>query len=78
MTAVEPTLTVPSAAPPPERLPLIGPLRIRDFRVLFSGETISVLGDQSHFVALAWLIVAAVGIGLVNGVAPRMREEGTA
>lgn len=66
MTVVEPTVTAP-AAQPRERLPLLGPLRIRDFRVLFSGETISVLGDQFHFVALAWLALQLTGSGLVLG-----------
>ena len=56
-------------------------MRIRDFRILFSGETISVLGDLHAtlmFVVAGVIIVAAVGIGLLNGVAPRMREMGTA
>lgn len=63
MQAAEPTL----AAAPRERLPLIGPLRNRDFRLVFSGETISVLGDQFHFVALAWLALQLTGSGLALG-----------
>lgn len=47
--------------------PLLRPLADRDFRLLFSGETISVLGDQFHFVALAWLALQLTGSGLVLG-----------
>jgi hypothetical protein len=28
------------------------PLHFRDFRLLFTGETVSVVGDYFHFVAL--------------------------
>jgi len=43
------------------------PLTRRDFRLLFSGETISLLGDQFHFVALAWLTLQITGSGLALG-----------
>lgn len=43
------------------------PLSTRDFRLLFSGETISLLGDQFHFVALAWLVLQLTGSGLAVG-----------
>jgi MFS family permease len=46
---------------------LLRPLRLRDFRLLFAGETVSVLGDQFHFVALAWLALQLTGSGLVLG-----------
>lgn len=46
---------------------LLRPLRIRDFRLLFGGETVSVLGDQFHFVALAWLTLQLTGSGLALG-----------
>ena len=46
---------------------LLRPLRIRDFRLLFTGETISVLGDQFHFIALTWLALQLTGSGLVLG-----------
>jgi MFS family permease len=46
---------------------LLRPLRIRDFRLLFAGETVSVLGDQFHFVALAWLALQLTGSGLALG-----------
>ena len=46
---------------------LLRPLRLRDFRLLFSGESISVLGDYFHFVALAWLTLQLTGSGLALG-----------
>ena len=63
-----PSLAPESAADFSERGPaLLRPLRIRDFRLLFAGETISVLGDQFHFVALAWLALQLTGSGLALG-----------
>ena len=57
MERTAPAALAPSAADgSAERGPtLLRPLRVRDFRLIFAGETISVLGDQFHFVALAWL-----------------------
>jgi MFS family permease len=46
---------------------LVQPLRVRDYRLVFTGETISVLGDQFHFVALAWLALQLTGSGLALG-----------
>ncbi len=43
------------------------PFRFRDFRLLFTGETISVVGDYFHFVALAWLTLQLTGSGLALG-----------
>jgi MFS family permease len=54
--------TAPAAAPG-----LAAPLRLRDFRYLFTGESISVMGDQFHFVALAWLALQLTGSGLALG-----------
>jgi len=47
--------------------PLLRPFRVADFRFLFTGESISVLGDQFHFVALAWLTLQLTGSGLALG-----------
>jgi len=61
-------LSVPTAvasARGPARI--LRPLAGRDFRLLFSGETISLLGDQFHFVALAWLVLQLTGSGLAVG-----------
>ena len=46
---------------------ILQPLRVRDYRLVFAGETISVLGDQFHFVALAWLALQLTGSGLALG-----------
>jgi MFS transporter len=46
---------------------LLAPLGVRDFRLVFGGETVSVLGDQFHFVALAWLALQLTGSGLALG-----------
>ncbi len=56
-----------SREPAEEGLALLRPLRDRDFRLLFGGETVSVLGDQFHFVALAWLTLQLTGSGLALG-----------
>lgn len=66
MTAVDGTQG--DATPTPASGPnLLRPLRVRDFRLLFGGETISVLGDNFHFVALAWLTLQLTGSGLALG-----------
>ena len=46
---------------------LLQPLRLRDFRMVFAGESISLIGDQFHFVALAWLTLQLTGSGLALG-----------
>ncbi len=59
-----PDETAPSSS---GRGAILQPLRRRDFRLLFTGETISLIGDQFHFVALAWLALELTGSGLVLG-----------
>jgi hypothetical protein len=48
---------------------MLAPLRYRDFRLLFGGQLISVLGDTFYAVALPWLVFANGGtardLGLV-------------
>lgn len=50
-------------------LPTLHVLRVRDFRLLFGGQLISVIGDQFYVVALPWLILSDGGspqeLGLV-------------
>lgn len=46
---------------------LVEPLRQRDFRLVFAGEAISLIGSQFHFVALAWLTLQLTGSGLALG-----------
>ena len=53
------------------RLPLLEPLRIRDFRLVWFGESISLLGDQFHYVALSWLVLGLTGSGLALGTVLR-------
>jgi len=43
------------------------PLRLRDFRLLWIGETVSVFGDQFYLVALPWLVLQLTGSGLALG-----------
>lgn len=47
--------------------PFLRPLADRDYRIFWGGESISVLGDQFHFVALAWLVLQLTGSGLALG-----------
>jgi len=68
--AISEAETTPAALPdtaPRTRFTLIQPLRQRDFRLVFSGESISLLGDQFHFVALAWLTLQLTGSGVALG-----------
>ncbi len=51
----------PAAAARPS---LISALRARDFRLLWAGEGISVLGDQFYMIALPWLTLQLTGSGL--------------
>lgn len=43
------------------------PLLRRDFRLLWIGETVSLLGDQCYFVALPWLVLQLTGSGWALG-----------
>ena len=42
-------------------LPFLRALGTRDFRLLWASEAISLIGDQFHFVALSWLVIALTG-----------------
>ncbi len=54
--------TVAAAAPSPaERVSLLAPLRARNFRNLWLGGGISLIGDQFKFVALSWLVLSLTG-----------------
>ncbi len=44
------------------------PLTVRDFRVLWIGESISLLGDQFYLIALPWLVLELTGSALELGV----------
>jgi MFS family permease len=71
-------MTVPTAdsAETPATTARLGRLRglriwhaagVRDFRLLWASEGISVLGDQFHAVALSWLVITLTGSGLALG-----------
>lgn len=49
------------------RLPLLAPLLGRDFRLVWFGESVSLLGDQFHLIALSWLVLDMTGSGLALG-----------
>jgi MFS family permease len=67
MSDLSPAIGTPAARAADSGPALLRPLRLRDFRLLFAGETVSVLGDQFHFVALTWLAIQLTGSGLVLG-----------
>jgi predicted MFS family arabinose efflux permease len=50
-----------------KRLTAWRPLALPDFRLLWIGQTISILGDQFYLVALPWLILQLTGSGLKLG-----------
>lgn len=43
------------------------PLRVRDFRLLWIGESVSLLGDQFYLIALPWLVLQITGSALALG-----------
>ena len=46
---------------------ILQPLASRNFRLLWLGESVSLLGDQFHYVALSWLTLQITGSGLALG-----------
>ena len=49
--------TVTDTAPPvASRFGILRPLRIRDFRLLWTGQTVSMIGDGIYVIALAWQV----------------------
>lgn len=52
--------TLPGAAPA-ARISLAAPLGVRNFRSLWLGQSISLVGDQFKFVALSWLVLSLTG-----------------
>lgn len=49
-------------------LAVLQPLRHRDFRMVWLGETVSMLGDQFYLVALPWLALELTGSTLALGL----------
>lgn len=48
-------------------LPMWQAFNIRDFRLLWGSEAVSLIGDQFHFVAMSWLVISLTGSGLALG-----------
>ena len=55
-----------AAAVPTQKV--VHPLRVRDFRLLWIGESISLLGDQFYLIALPWLVLQVTGSALALGM----------
>lgn len=51
----------------PSRLTMFSALALRDYRLLWTGQTISLIGDQFYYVALAWLTLQLTGSALALG-----------
>ena len=49
------------------RSPLLAPLALRDFRLVWFGESTSLAGDAFQTVALSWLVLGLTGSGLALG-----------
>src|SRR6059058_2030972 len=74
MTVSQPLNTAPDTDPvapineaPPPKASLMSAVRVRDFRLVWAGESISLLGDQFYMVALPWLTLQLTGSGLALG-----------
>lgn len=53
---------------PPKKNPMLKVFSLRDFRLLFSGGTTSMLGDQFAFIATPWLVLKLTGDPLALGI----------
>ena len=49
------------------RIPLWKPLTVRNFLLLYIGETVSLLGDQFYVIALPWLTIQLTNSGITLG-----------
>jgi MFS family permease len=74
MTVSQPVNTAPNAdnispvtETPPPQPSLFSAVKVRDFRLVWAGESISLLGDQFYMVALPWLTLQLTGSGLALG-----------
>src|SRR5258708_40297752 len=47
----------------------VSPLSVGNFRLLWIGESISLLGDQFYMIALPWLVLQLTGSALALGTA---------
>ena len=58
----------PNTPVPKAKTALTRPLAVRNFRLLWIGETTSLLGDQAYGVALPWLILQLTSSGKALGL----------
>jgi MFS family permease len=58
-----------SAGPSSDGGSLRGILGLRDFRLFWSGEAVSLVGDQFYLIALPWLVLTLSGNGVALGTA---------
>ncbi|MGJ5674590.1 MAG: MFS transporter [Nostochopsis sp.] len=49
------------------KVPLWKPLTVRNFLLLYIGETVSLLGDQFYIIALPWLTIQLTNSGITLG-----------
>jgi hypothetical protein len=61
------TDTVSLDTKPETKVSPMNVLRIRNFRLLWIGEGISLLGDQFYMIALPWLVLSLTGDPLAVG-----------
>src|SRR2546423_223695 len=47
---------------------MLRPFKVRNFNLLFSGQTVSIIGDALYMVALPWLILTTGGSAEVLGI----------
>ena len=52
----------------PKKNPMAAVFSLRDFRLLFSGATTSMLGDQFALIATPWLVLKLTGVPLALGI----------
>ncbi|MFL5644756.1 MAG: MFS transporter, partial [Chloroflexota bacterium] len=68
MTGIEAVPEQPGRLGRLGRVSLLAPLAGRDYRLVWIGESVSLLGDQFNTIALAWLVLGLTGSGFALGV----------
>ncbi|MFL5650874.1 MAG: MFS transporter [Chloroflexota bacterium] len=68
MTGIEAVPEQPGRLGRLGRVSLLAPLAGRDYRFVWIGESVSLLGDQFNTIALAWLVLGLTGSGFALGV----------
>jgi predicted MFS family arabinose efflux permease len=68
MTGIEAVPEQPGRLGRLGRVSLLAPLAGRDYRFVWIGESVSLLGDQFNTIALAWLVLGLTGSGFALGL----------